>query len=220
MIVSHDDSDHSGGALSVLQALPVADVLSSLPDLDPLILLATQEQRCQAGQHWMWDGVRFDILYPDAASYEERRIKSNDRGCVLKISTVNGTAMIPADIERRGERMLLEHAAAVLRAEVLIAPHHGSRTSSSAAFVAAVAPQVVIYPVGYRNAFRHPHPDVVARYQTLGSTQYRTDEGGAIRFELGGAQALAVSRYRDHYKRYWHAPRQGGVTDGPLAGFW
>ena len=220
MIVSHDDSDHSGGALSVLQALPVADVLSSLPDLDPLILLATQEQRCQAGQHWMWDGVRFDILYPDAASYEERHIKSNDRGCVLKISTVNGTAMIPADIERRGERMLLEHAAAVLRAEVLIAPHHGSRTSSSAAFVAAVAPQVVIYPVCYRNAFRHPHPDVVARYQTLGSTQYRTDEGGAIRFELGGAQALAVSRYRDHYKRYWHAPRQGGVTDGPLAGFW
>jgi len=216
MIVSHDDSDHSGGALSVLQAMPVAEVLSSLPDLDPLILMARQEQRCQSGQHWRWDGVQFDILYPERASYDQSGIKSNDRGCVLKITTTHDSALIPADIERRGERILLETMAETLRASVLVAPHHGSKTSSSAAFVRAVAPRAVIYPVGYRNSFRHPHPDVVARYQQLGSAQYRTDDGGAIRFELGGAQPLALSRYRDNYTRYWHAPRSPAAPENGL----
>lgn len=225
MIVSHDDADHSGGALSVLQAVPVTEVLSSLPDLDPLILLALQEQQCRAGQQWWWEGVRFDILHPTADSYEQSRIKSNDSGCVLKITAVDGqgaevSALIPADIERRSERALLESVADVLRADVLVAPHHGSKTSSTVEFVRAVAPRVVIFPVGYRNSFRHPHPDVVARYQQLGSAQYRTDDGGAIRFELGGVQPLRVSRYRDYYARYWHAPRTPGVADAVLAGAW
>ncbi len=225
MIISHDDADHTGGALSVLQAVPVTAVLSSLPDLDPLILIARQERRCLAGQRWTWDGVRFDMLHPQPGSHERSGIKSNDRGCVLKITAVNAqgkaaSVLIPADIERRSERALLAAMPDALRADVLIAPHHGSRTSSTAEFVRAVAPRVVIYPMGYRNAFRHPHPDVVARYQALGSAQHRSDEGGAIRFELGGAHPLVVSRYRDHYARYWHAPRSNAVIDEDLAGVW
>ena len=220
LIVSHDDADHTGGAWSVLQAVPVTEVLTSLPDLDPLILLAEHEQRCYAGQQWTWDGVRFEMLYPDGASYAQARIRDNDRSCVLRISTARDSALIPADIERRGERVLLEQALEKLQSTVLIAPHQGSKTSSSAPFVQAVAPQVVIFPVGYRNRFRHPHAEVVARYRQLGAALYRTDESGAIRIDLGtagtdGAAVPAVSRYRDHYVRYWHASRDGrGEDDG------
>ena len=220
LIVSHDDADHTGGALSVLQAVPVTTLLSSLPDLDPLILIAAQEQRCRAGQQWTWDGVRFDMLHPEAASYAGARIKNNDRGCVLKITTAGGSALIPADIERRSEQALLETIPEALRADVLIAPHHGSRTSSTAEFVQAVAPRAVIFPVGYRNRFKHPHPEVVARYQETGSALYRTDEGGAISFELREGKPIVVSRYRDRYVRDWHAPREGGAAEDSLPAAW
>jgi len=217
MIISHDDLDHSGGAMSVLQAVPVAEVLSSLPDMDPLVLLAPEEQRCRAGQQWTWNGVRFDMLAPEAA---EDVAKPNDRSCVLKITTAGGSVLIPADIERRAERALLATAPEMLRADVLIAPHHGSKTSSSAEFVQAVAPRAVIFAMGYRNRFGHPHADVVARYRELGSALYRTDDGGAIGFEMQSGRPLLLSRYRDRYVRYWHAPREGGIVEELLQSIW
>lgn len=217
MIISHDDLDHSGGALSVLQAVPVGEMLTSLPDMDPLVLLAPDEQRCRAGQQWIWNDVRFDMLAPEAA---EDAAKPNDRSCVLKITTAGGSVLIPADIERRAERVLLATVPELLRSDVLIAPHHGSKTSSTAEFVQAVAPRAVIFPVGYRNRFRHPHADVVARYRQIGSALYRTDDGGAIGLELKAGQALRLSRYRDHYVRYWHAPREDGAVDEPVLPIW
>ena len=220
LIVSHDDVDHSGGAMSVLQAVPVAAVLSSLPDFDPLVLLSTSEQRCAAGQAWTWDAVDFEILHPQPASHGDPGLKDNDRSCVLKITTAGGSVLIPADIERRSERMLLATVPEKLRADVLIAPHQGSKSSSSREFVQAVAPRAVIFPVGYRNAFKHPHPEVVARYRQLGSAWYRTDEGGAIGFELRAGTPLMVSRYRDRYVRYWHAPREARAVDSELANAW
>ncbi|MDP1536586.1 MAG: DNA internalization-related competence protein ComEC/Rec2 [Burkholderiales bacterium] len=220
LVISHDDIDHTGGALSVMQALPVATLLTSLPDLDPLLLIGPEERRCTAGQAWQWDGVLFEMLYPDAAIRDATSLKDNERSCVLKITTAGGSVLIPADIERRGEQTLLATVQEQLRADVLIAPHQGSRTSSSAAFVQAVAPRAVIFPVGYRNPFRHPHPEVVARYQRLGSDWYRTDDGGAIGVEMQQGKPLMVSRYRDRYVRYWHAPREGGVMDELLPSVW
>ncbi|MBX3651382.1 MAG: DNA internalization-related competence protein ComEC/Rec2 [Burkholderiales bacterium] len=217
MVVSHDDADHTGGALSVLQALPVDMMLTSLPDLDPLLLLGPEERRCMAGQHWRWDGVDFEMLYPDAATRAAEKLKDNERSCVLKIGTAAGSVLIPADIERRGEQTLLSAMPEKLKADVLVAPHQGSRTSSSQAFVEAVAPRLVIFPVGYRNPFRHPHPEVVARYAALGSVAVRTDQGGAIAVELQAGKPLVLMRYRDRHVRYWHAPREDGAVEGLLS---
>lgn len=213
LVVSHDDADHTGGALSVLQALPVDTLLTSLPDLDPLLLVGPEERRCMAGQRWQWDGVDFEMLHPDASTRDAEKLKDNERSCVLKITAAGGSVLIPADIERRGEQTLLSAMQEKLKADVLVAPHQGSRTSSSQAFVEAVAPRLVIFPVGYRNAFRHPHPEVVARYAALGSVALRTDEGGAISLELEAGKAPVAVRYRDVHVRYWHALRDNNPVD-------
>ncbi len=212
MIVSHDDADHYGGASSVLQAMPVTQLLTSVPDLDPLPFEAANAARCYAGQSWVWDGVRFDILHPARESYEDASIKDNNRGCVLRIATRHGAALIPADIEARAEQQLLESSREALRAQVLVAPHHGSLTSSIPAFVVAVDPRIVIYPVGYRNRFRHPHGDVEERYLRQGSHVYRTDRDGAVTLHFGARDAIKVVPYRATYRRYWQTPMVGDVV--------
>ncbi len=215
MIVSHDDDDHWGGASSVLQALPVDRLLTSLPDLDPLVVEAGPALRCEAGQRWDWDGVRFEILHPAAESYGERAIRDNDRSCVLKVDAPGGRVLLPADIERRSEDGLTRNAPHRLRAEVLLAPHQGSRSSSSPDFVHAVAPRIVVFPVGYRNRFGHPHREVLARYEDAGSRIYRTDRDGAIRLSVSVAGGIGVTPYRSTYKRYWQAPLIGDPVPDP-----
>lgn len=213
MIVSHDNADHSGGAVSVLQALPVAALFTSLPDMDPLPLEAVQAFRCFAGQNWEWDNVRFEMLHPARSSYDESRIKDNDRGCVLRITARSGNVLLPADIERKAESELLSAQRDALHADVLLAPHHGSRTSSTAEFVREVNPRVVAFPVGYRNRLGHPHPEVVARYRDLGSRMYRTDRDGALVLTFDGAGAIRIEPYRSTYRRYWQTP----MSDDPVA---
>lgn len=213
MIVSHDNADHSGGALSTLQALPVAALFTSLPDMDPLPLEASQTFRCFAGQDWEWDGVRFEMLHPSRASYDQGRIKDNDRSCVLKITTRAGKVLLPGDIQRKAEGELLSAQRAALPADVLVAPHHGSKTSSTPEFVREVKPQAVIIPVGYRNRFGHPHPEAVERYRGLGSRIYRTDRDGALTLTFGAASGIQIEPYRAVYRRYW----QTTMVDNPVA---
>jgi competence protein ComEC len=201
LVVSHDDGDHTGGAMSVLQALPVAWLGSSLADMDPLPLVADQAFRCYAGQQWTWDAVRFDVLHPTRESYDAQ-IKNNDRGCVLKVTAPGGSVLIPADIERRSEELLLA-AGAALSADVVVAGHHGSKTSSTSPFVAAIRPQAVVFAVGYRNRFGHPHPDVVERYREQGSALYRTDSDGAVTIVIPPEGGTRIERYREQYRRYW-----------------
>ena len=215
MIVSHDDIDHYGGASSVLQAMPVAQLLTSLPDLDPLRFEAEKTARCFAGQNWEWDGVRFDMLHPTRESYDDASIKDNNRGCVLRIVTRTGAALIPADIEARAEQQLLASSREQLRAQVLIVPHHGSKTSSIPEFVRTVDPRIVIYPVGYRNRFNHPHVDVEERYLRQGSHVYRTDRDGALTLHFGAGDAIKVTPYRAAYRRYWQTPMVGDAVPDP-----
>jgi competence protein ComEC len=216
LIVSHDDDDHWGGAASVLQAVPVGWTLTSLPDLDPLVLLAGPAGRCEAGQQWEWDGVRFEVLHPTRASYGERSVKDNDRSCVLKVESAGGRVLLPADIERRAERELLQRAPERLRAELLLAPHQGSRTSSIPEFVQAVGPRVVVFPVGYRNRFGHPHAEVVGRYLDAGASVYRTDRDGAVAMTIQSEGAISVTPYRALYRRYWQTPFDGDPAPDPI----
>ena len=205
MLVTHDDNDHAGGAASVLAGLPVAAFYSSLP-AGHAAWLAARGYRlpCAAGQAWDWDGVRFELLHPTAASYANTRIKSNDRSCVLKIASAHGAVLLTGDIEARSEQQLLARAPEGLRADVLVAPHHSSRTSSTPDFVAAVRPRWVVLPVGYRNRFGHPQQQVLQRYRASGAQLVRTDSGGAVlaRFE---DQGISVLPYRGLRRRYWYA---------------
>jgi competence protein ComEC len=120
--------------------------------------------------------------------------------CVLRLENASGSVLLTSDIEARDEQELLDRAPELLRSEVLLVPHHGSGTSSTPAFIAAVGARDVIIPVGYRNRYQHPRPDVVARY--AGSRVWRSDADGAVRIELAGGVALAA--YRSEHRRYWY----------------
>ena len=202
LLITHDDSDHSGGAASVLAAVPVDWVATSLPPDATAVELARRRMRCFAGQSWEWDAVRFTVLHPTWESYNFADLKDNARSCVLKVDSAFGSVLLPADIERGSETELLRTYPAALHADVLIAPHHGSGTSSSAAFLAEVAPSVVVIPVGYRNRFGHPKPEVVTRYQALGARVLRSDADGAIEVRLDAA-GVSTNGYRAQYRRYW-----------------
>jgi len=202
LIVTHSDSDHSGGALAILHEVRTGWVLSSLPDGHPIVKASPLHAHCVAGQHWEWDGVRFEMLHPTASSYDEPDLKPNARGCTLKISTKSGSMLLPADIEAPQEAALVAAVPEKLRAEVLLAPHHGSGTSSTPGFLAAVQPRDALFQVGYRNRYHHPRGDVLGRYLELGAGIWRTDESGAVSVEIGASPGL--SAYRQQHARYWY----------------
>ena len=148
--------------------------------------------------------MRFELLHPTAGSYAVDAIKGNDRSCVLKLSTAHGAVLLTGDIEARSEEELLERARDELRAEVLVVPHHSSRTSSTEEFIAAVQPRWAVLPVGYRNRFGHPQEAVVARYRASGAQMLRTDSAGAVLVRLEG-EGISVQPYRGLSKRYWYS---------------
>ena len=205
MVVTHEDKDHMGGAVSVLSGLPVGVLYSSL-SASHAAWRAGPAYRlpCSAGQGWDWDGVRFDLLHPSAGSYAIDGLKSNDRSCVLKISAAGGTVLLTGDIEARSERELLGRSPGELRADVLVVPHHGSRTSSTHEFIAAVEPRWAVFAVGYRNSLGHPKEEVVERYRVSGAQMLRTDSAGAVLVRLED-EGVGVQAYRALSRRYWHA---------------
>jgi competence protein ComEC len=221
IVISHQDSDHSGGAPAVMAMQPLADVLTSIALEHPLQQLGSM-QRCERGQSWVWDGVRFEVLHPSAADYE-RKLKPNALSCVLRVtasrlqpsSTGNAvlhhthalqdkrrtvSALLAGDIEAAQEHALLE-SGQVLQADWLLVPHHGSATSSTQAFLEAVDPRVAIVQAGYRNRFGHPRPDVLRRYSDLGVQVVQTPRCGASIWQSG--QPNLVQCERNQRQRYW-----------------
>ncbi len=189
IIVSHRDSDHSGGALAVQAMQPQAALLSSLEDGHEIIAARGPKQttqRCTAGQRWQWDGVDFHILHPQASDYDLQN-KPNALSCVLRISNGQRTALLVADIEAPQEARLIADAAP-LQADLLLAPHHGSKTSSTEAFLDTVKPSIAIFQAGYRNRFNHPASEVAQRYvdrkiqiitsPQCGAANWRSDKPG------------------------------------------
>ena len=182
LVISHADDDHYGGAASVAYSREPGWLLSPLQPDDPLQGAFAKSIRCEAGHRWEWDGVEFNVLHPAKDIYlETTKRKENDRCCVLKVSTRAGTVLLTGDVEARSEYEMIQRDAASLRADVLVVPHHGSKTSSTPAFIDAVAPKVGVLSVGYRNRFHHPNGAVVARYVERSIALRRTDREGALR---------------------------------------
>ncbi|BDU53210.1 DNA internalization-related competence protein ComEC/Rec2 [Limnohabitans sp. INBF002] len=221
IVISHQDSDHSGGAPAVMAMQPQADVLTSIPSEHPLQQLGAM-QRCERGQSWTWDGVQFEVLHPSAADYT-RNLKPNALSCVLRVTASRlqasstgdvalhptharqykdrtVSALLAGDIEAAQEQNLLESGQA-LQADWLLVPHHGSATSSTQAFLDAVQPSVAIVQAGYRNRFGHPRPDVLRRYSDLGVLVVQIPRCGASTWR--SEQPNLVQCERNQRQRYW-----------------
>ena len=204
LVVSHLDLDHSGGALSVLRNIAVDEVVSSLSDEHEISRAAHSHVPCRQGEGWAWGEVEFLWLHPDGDEQTSRRIRSNARSCVLMVRSPAGRVLLTGDIEAGQERRLIDEIGGdALRAEVLFAPHHGSATSSTAAFLSAVSPRLAVFQVGYRNRFGHPDARVLERYRTAGIEILRTDASGAVRVLLRPGAPPLVETARARVPRYW-----------------
>jgi competence protein ComEC len=199
LVLSHRDIDHVGGAASLLAGHPVVAITSALEPGHPLLDSAVPHSPCRAGQGWTWDGVQFDLLHPTPEDVAAAR-KPNAVSCVLRVRDADGRSLLLAgDIEAAQEGALLQRTGAVLASTFLLVPHHGSRTSSSAAFLDAVNPSTALVQAGYRSRFGHPAPDVLARYADRRIDVVRSDQCGAWVWHDQEASCT-----RDVRRRYWH----------------
>ena len=219
MIVSHADLDHRGGAPAVRSLLEVDGELGAI-----------SPKPCRAGQNWDWDGVHFEILNPPAdapaeaggaqpargGSKASARWWRNNGGCVLLVSaSADHAALLPADIEAPAEKRLVEADADKLYADVLLAPHHGSKTSSTQDFVEAVQPLLVIFPAGWHNQFHFPRAPVVQRYLGQKAALHMTGNGGAVTVRITAAGITEVSDWRADHPRLWREAAEPIPLDNP-----
>jgi competence protein ComEC len=200
-VVSHSDNDHIGGARSILAAMPVEQILTSVvSEFTP-----GQARRCVNGSQWQWDGVRFEFLSPDEEDYDREQAENN-LSCVLLVETPSAKVLLTGDIEKSVEReLVLEAQNRSLHADILVIPHHGSKTSSSMPFVDRVSPTYALAAVGYRNRYGFPKPQVVERYLHKNVTVLDTAANGAMQFMLYRDRGVVLTQlYRRSARRYWH----------------
>jgi len=198
LVASHDDLDHAGGATSVAGLLPVRRLVASGATLDAVGAV----EPCRRGERWQWDGVVFEWLHPGMRRFD----KDNDNSCVLRVRVGRHTVLLTGDIERSAEAELVERGG-VARADIVLVPHHGSRTSSTAAFVSATRPRWALVPSGHRNRWGFPKPDVVERWQSAGAEVLVGSATGAIEFELHPQRPIAQpTLWRSAQRRPWRDP--------------
>lgn len=197
LVISHGDADHIGGAQAVVDAYPDVEVIGR--DIEQIN--AASKQACQRGERWLWDGVEFEFLHPDDRIYAIR----NNHACVLRVSAAAGQLLITSDIEIDVERGLIKTYADKLQSQVLVVPHHGSKTSSSQAFVDAVKPAIALLPVGYRNRYHHPRAEVVERYRQAGASIHHSGHVGAVKVLFESEKGVLVeNETRNSHRKYWN----------------
>ena len=201
MIVSHLDQDHSGGVVSVLRGIEVRRVISSITSGHP-VLGGISAERCVAGMQWSSGDLQWSILHPSASDYE-RRSTTNAMSCIALVHSGATTVLLTGDLPGREEQTLVVREAD-LHATLLMVPHHGSRSSSSTALLAAVQPAAAVAQAGYRNRFGHPHAEVLARYAERGIALTRTDHAGAAQWRFRPDGRVESRSWRTLAGRYWH----------------
>lgn len=197
LIVSHADSQHTGGVRSLRELFPVARILTSAPGQTPI----DGAEPCQAGQSWEWDGVRFQMLHPPPNGFS-----GDDASCVLKVQGAAGRVLLPGDIETGAEMTLVKTYGDELAAEVLVAPHQGRRNLSMPAFLKAVQPRYILFATGYRNRYGYPRSETVALYQATGAVLLDSSYEGALTFRLESGRSLEPDRDRRDHRHYWSSP--------------
>jgi len=205
LVVSHDDDDHKGGAGSVLALVPTRRLVTG-PGVAPQVMKIPQATWthvvCRRGERWAWDGVAFEWVHPGPGEYE----RDNDSSCVLRVAAGGHSLLLTGDVEAIAEQQMLD-AGLVGPVDIVVAPHHGSRTSSTAAFVEATRPRWVVYAAGYRNRWNFPVPRVVERWRAAGAADVRTGSGGAIIFDLRPGERIAPPvQWRRTRRHPWRDP--------------
>ncbi|AXK39182.1 DNA internalization-related competence protein ComEC/Rec2 [Crenobacter cavernae] len=203
LVLSHHDADHDGAAASLLARVSADRLYAGQPET--LAGLPLPARYCRDGVAWDWDGVRFAFLTqptPDSA-------EDNAKSCVLRVSAGSASLLVAGDLPAAGEAALADRYGGALKSTVLIAPHHGSKTSTSAAFLDAVAPRWAWIGAGYRNRYRHPHPTVLARLAEHGIRVARSDRDGGIEWNSGQPDTLVCEANRQ--KHYWRLTREGSA---------
>jgi competence protein ComEC len=192
LVVSHDDLDHRGGMQSLLAQMPTAEVR-----LGPSVRSHIASRTCHRGESWTWDGVQFEFLHPG----DESLGTDNETSCVLLVSAGLRSVLLTGDIQDQAEQLLVANGVGHVTA--VVAPHHGSSTSSTANLVTTLAPQFVIFSTGYLNRWGFPKRDVVERWQTVGARTFDTAQSGAITLSVDPAKGVQVDEYRKSHRRYW-----------------
>lgn len=206
VVLSHGDADHVGGYGRLAASVTIGSMAAngSVDAHDP-------DFECTAGREWDWDGVSFEVLYPSG----ERPGFDNAHSCVVRIEGSGGSVLLTGDIERGGEKALVARSRQRLATDVLVAPHHGSTTSSTRQFLEAVSPSIGLFSASEHGRFRLPHPNVVSRYVEAGIATYSTSRCGAITIEFPVGKEPRIARFEREVKpRYWHA-RGLPCRDGP-----
>jgi len=195
LIISHGDNDHIGGAIPLMAIIPTEQVISSTTDRLP------ESIPCYQQKPWQWDGVNFEILYPSKNDIGSE----NNLSCVLRVSSQHGSVLLTGDIELLAESRLVQRYHDRLSSTVMLAPHHGSKTSSSLQFINTVSPKIVLIPSGYRNRYHFPHKKVVSRYKTNGIPIFTTAEHGAMTIKFEEGTIPTVSSWRHIDRKIWSA---------------
>lgn len=196
MVISHSDNDHIGGMKAILHAYPHTLIKTSVPS----DIACSHAYFCNAGDSWVWDGVKFTFIYPFNHDTGDR----NNSSCVLSIDNGSYKVLLPGDIEKKAELDLISETPQLLQANLIIAPHHGSQTSGLEAFIRWVNPEIVLYATGYRNRYHFPHESVLETYERLKVQAYDTVDSGSMRFKIGKNADPISERWRVSNKRYWH----------------
>ncbi len=216
LVISHADNDHAGGAAGVLRSVAVTDIhvggyAENFPTFQGHLGARAMDARpCRRVDSWRWDGVVFSYLGPVSQALGEsvgargHQNSRNSQSCVLKVTLGEAAVLLTGDIERAEEASLALRYQEQLRATVMVAPHHGSKTSSSYALLKRVDPEIVIVAAGYKNSFGHAHPEVLRRYEILEIPVFNTAVTGMLSVRLNERGVVSQPRaYRLTNRRYW-----------------
>jgi len=213
IVISHGDNDHIGGIKSIVDSMPVTKILTSVPNKVKSKIKSKKKNiytgYCDSENQWFWDGVNFKIIHPKPLS----SLKKNNASCVLRISVETNnpgiknqenSILLTGDIEAKAEKEIVDNHEVDISANIVVAPHHGSKTSSTVAFINKIKPDYVLYAVGYRNRYHFPTKSISERYKQLGIIDYATNDNGAITFILNSAKIKKPELYRVSHRRFWH----------------